>query len=306
MKKFISNILIFVLVSVVIYSFFIFAWGTITPSYFNKNLNYKLGAYGFMNSRINNANTLKDIDILFLGSSHAYRGFDVRFYENLGYKSFNLGSSAQTPLQTNLLLKRYLDTLNPKHIVYDVYPEIFDNDGVESALDLIANSSNDFESLKMALSINHVKVYNTLIFGYINDFFGTNSNYNEDKNKGSDTYIKNGFVEKELSYYNGKYKHDIKWKFKGYQQNSFEDIITYINSKNIHLSLVQVPVTKSRYKGYREKHKFDTYINKFSAYYNFNKLLDLNDTIHFYDTQHLNSKGVNLFNQAIKEQVLKK
>ena len=103
-----------------------------------------------------------------------------------------------------------------------------------------------------------------------------------------------------------KYKHDIKWKFKGYQQNSFEDIITYINSKNIHLSLVQVPVTKSRYKGYREKHKFDTYINKFSAYYNFNKLLDLNDTIHFYDTQHLNSKGVNLFNQAIKEQVLKK
>ena len=60
--------------------------------------------------------------------------------------------------------------LNPKLIVYAVDPNAFASDGVESAMDIIANDKNDRESLKMLAKINHLKVFNTLIYGYYKDY----------------------------------------------------------------------------------------------------------------------------------------
>jgi len=34
-------------------------------------------------------------------------------------------------------------------------------------------------------------------------------------------------------------------------------------------------------------------------YYNFNEMINLVDTLHFYDSHHLNQKGVRLFNEKI-------
>ncbi len=36
------------------------------------------------------------LDIAFLGSSHTYKTFDVRFYEKKGLNTFNFGTIAQT------------------------------------------------------------------------------------------------------------------------------------------------------------------------------------------------------------------
>ena len=80
---------------------------------------------------------IKNVDVLFLGSSHAYRGFDPRIFRKRGYSSFNLGSSAQTPSQTKVWLKRYLKHLNPKIVIYEVYPGTFSSDGIEASLDLV-------------------------------------------------------------------------------------------------------------------------------------------------------------------------
>ena len=55
-------------------------------------------------------------------------------------KTFNLGSSSQTPIQTKMLLDEHLDRLNPKLVVFEVYPVVFQLEGVESALDFIANT----------------------------------------------------------------------------------------------------------------------------------------------------------------------
>ena len=45
------------------------------------------------------ADTTINIDVLVLGSSHAYRGFDPRIFKKAGIKLFNFGSSGQTLLQ---------------------------------------------------------------------------------------------------------------------------------------------------------------------------------------------------------------
>lgn len=306
MKELIKNIALFTLFSSLGYILFICIWGVTVPEMYSRNLNYKIGAYGHLNSRIKDVQNAKDIDVLFLGSSHVYRGLDPRIFEEHGIKAFNLGSSSQTPIQTELLLKRYLESLNPKMILYDIYPETFGNDGVESSLDIIANSENDFESFKMALKINHVKTYNTMIYGFFRDNFSLNANFNEPIIKDRDTYVKNGFVEKQLSYNERTTKLIMPWSFEEKQQKAFENVLKLIDDKGIARKLIQIPVTKIRYEGYERKDVFESYIKKQGEYYDFNLLLNLSDTLHFYDTQHLNSKGVSLFDNFLIEKVLKK
>ena len=56
--------------------------------------------------------TIKNVDIIFLGSSHAYRAFDPDIFQNHGFSSFNLGSSSQSPLNSYFLMKKYIQKCN--------------------------------------------------------------------------------------------------------------------------------------------------------------------------------------------------
>ena len=73
---------------------------------------------------IDEAKEVKNVDILILGSSHSYLGIDTRTFNNIGYSAFNLGTTAQTPIQTELLLNRYLNSINPKIIVNKIIASI--------------------------------------------------------------------------------------------------------------------------------------------------------------------------------------
>jgi hypothetical protein len=150
---------------------------------------------------IKQINKNQNIDILFLGSSHAYRGFDTRIFKKYGYNTFNLGSSSQTPIQTLVLLKRYLDRINPETVIFEVNPTTFSSDGVESSLDIIANDRNDIYSYEMAFKIHHIKTFNTLLYAEYRDIFHLDDSFTEPIKKRKDTYIKGGFVEKEMAYY---------------------------------------------------------------------------------------------------------
>ena len=192
------------------YSGCILLWHLLFPRDITKNLSDRLGSYGHLNRRIQELKTFGDIDVLFLGSSHAYRGFDPRIFMQHGIRSFNLGSGSQSPIQTEILLKRYLNILNPKLVVYEVFPRNLSIDGVESALDLIANDKIDHLTIKMALDLNHIKVYNTVILGVIKDLLNLDRDYVEPIRKGRDTYVKGGFVEKRISFFNNRRKYSKK------------------------------------------------------------------------------------------------
>lgn len=313
MKIFISKLLLFFPFLVFSYVLLVFVWGYFKPSVFDSNLNYRIGSYGHLHSRISEIKEYRDVDILFLGSSHTYRGFDPRIFSRYGFKSFNLGSSAQTPIQTKVLLKRYLDYLNPKTVIYDVFPSIFKIDGVESSLDIIANDENDIHSLIMAFEINNIKTYNTLIFGFICDFFEINSSFKESIKRNEDTYIKGGFVEREIEYFQPiksvkKDHKKIKEKrnsindiFREDQLSSFLEVLEMLRKKNINIILVYTPIISENYKRQSYSTSFDSTMKKFGNYYNFNEIIPLNDTLHFYDPDHLNQIGVELFNENLIE-----
>lgn len=146
-------------------------WGSLMPSDLNKNLNYRRGASGYTYTRLHEVEKYKNVDILFLGSSHTYRGFDPRIFQLYGYSSFNIGTSSQTPLQTEVLLKKYIGHLKPSSVVFEVYPYVFSSDGVESSVDLIANDNIDKNTFLMAAKINNIKTYNTLLYAYVKRLF---------------------------------------------------------------------------------------------------------------------------------------
>lgn len=302
MKKFISNSLKFTLFAFIFYVSSLFVLGgRFVPSVFKPNLNYRIGSFGHLFSRLNEVNTVGDVDILFLGSSHAYRGFDPRIFLEHGYKTFNLGSSSQTPIQTKVLLQRYLSVLNPETIIFEVYPVTLSLDGVESAVDLIANDKNDQLSLNMALEINNLKTYNTLIYGFTREVLGLNNTFTEPIIKGNDTYISGGFVEKELSFYRPEFFKEQAVLLNEHQLESFSEVVQMIKNQNIELILVYAPITRALYASYQNTHIFDSIMSSYARYYNFNELITFDDSLHFYDSHHLNQNGVKLFNKALIE-----
>ena len=299
MRKFIRSIALFIPFAIVIYIVFTLIWGSFVPQKLNKNLNYRIGTYGHMFTRLQEAKNVREVDFLVLGSSHAYRGFDPRVFSQHGLVLFNLGSSNQTPIQSEILLKRFLKTMQPSRVIIEVNPFYFANDGVESSVDIIANSRNDLLSIKMALTINNQKTYNTLIYGLFRDLVGLNKSYVEKEIKSEDTYITGGYVERQHE--------TLQWKPtilesqapNEKQTNAFSNIILMLHEMKIPLLLVQSPITQELYKTYENRVQFDQEMRQSSTYINFNLEPALNDTLHFYDPEHMNQKGVEIFNQQL-------
>lgn len=305
MKLFIKTHLIFIVFLGVFYSIALFYWNEEAPKKFKKNINYRIGSYGHMFTRVNDIPNYNDIDILFLGSSHSYRGFDVRVFENHGYTCFNLGSSAQTPIQTEILLKRYLKTLNPEIVVYEVYPGSFCSDGVEAAVDLIANDENDWYSFLMTLKMANIKVANTFLYGLSRDVFNLNSEFIEpvERENAFDTYVSGGYVEKKVFHYKPKEQEEHHWKFDQKQIEAFNNVVEFLYAKDVNVVFIYAPITRGLYQSYTNNSSFDSILSPFENYYNFNENYPLNDAVYFYDEHHLNQDGVEMFNQKLIEVV---
>jgi hypothetical protein len=297
-KNFIGTLLKFFPVAAIIYLVLLVVWGDFMPEMFKKNLNYRIAGPGHTLTRFKEAHTVKDLDLLIIGSSHAYRGFDTRIFRQAGYnKVFNLGTSAQTPLQTKALLKRYIDVMKPKQVIYEVYPITFSLDGVEAGVDLISNDANDVYSWQMALDMESIKVLNTMFYSCYRQALGHNTD--ESLRKRSDTYIPGGYVEKDMAHYKPK-KHDPKiLELRDSQEKAFGDIMQMFKDRKINYVLVNAPVAKSLYNSYQNNAKFDSIMKTYGPYYNFNQIMQLNDSEHFYDADHLNQAGVKLFNEKL-------
>lgn len=306
MKRFIKSLILFTALSALFYPLLLFIWGLCMPSFLKPNLNYCQGAYGHMNSRLKEVKEIKNPDVLIVGSSLAYRDFDTRIFGAEGITAFNLGSSSQTPLQTKALMKRYLNIVNPARVIYVVDPDAFTSDGVESSLDVISNSPNDIHTLRMALAVNHIKVYNTLVYALIREISGLDKSFKEPEYKDGDRYVPGGYVEKQIAFFRHACYKEQKWNFKEKQTGAFNDVVMMTEERGINLILINPPVTNSLYKSYVNNNVFDSIMSLYGSYYNFNGEVALDDSLHFYDHVHLNGYGVEKFDSAVINKVFRK
>lgn len=154
----------------------------------------------------------------------------------------------------------------------------------------------------MAFELNNIKTYNTLIYAGFADFLNLNKNFVESPKKGNDTYISGGFVEKEIGYYKYVDQSKKEWKFKEKQLRAFDECLDFLRKKNIKTILVFAPITSRLYNSYTNNKYVDSIFTAYNLeYYNFNELMQLNDSLYFSDAHHLNQNGVKTFNAKLKK-----
>lgn len=297
MKKFLLNILKFVAFAIPMYIVLLFLWSLFMPQFMAKNVRSSIAAYGHLFSRVKETQKIKNPDILFLGSSHSYRGFDPRVFSEYGYKTFNLGSSSQSPINTQVLLKQYLEEINPKFVVYEICGETLETDGVESSLDMLSNNKIDYNATKMAFKLNNIRTYNTLIYNFIRQKLGLNNAIIEPSYQDGNTYIKGGFVESEYRKNPLKEEKKGKWNLIDYQLEKLKENIAFLKEKKIPFILVQTPITKKMYDARINNKEVESILSKQGKFINFQGVLKLNDTLDFYDSNHLNQEAIVKFNR---------
>ncbi len=270
------------------------------PGAFKPNVNDPFRSYGHTFSRLREADSVTDIDILFIGSSHSYRGFDTRIFERNGLATFNLGSGAQTPMQTKILLSRYLDKMSPKKIIYEIYPGTLSLDGLESTLDIIANDKVDYLSFLLGFKQFNIRSTNMLIYSIYRTLTSDFERLEEPDIKGKDKYISGGYVEKELRFFKKVNYPSQNWQLNSEKLFVVDEIVDLANQCGIETVFVFAPITESLYNSYCNNNRIDSvFKNKKEKYFNFNILLNLDDSLHFYDAHHLNQNGVEMFNEAL-------
>lgn len=300
--RFLLRSLAFAAFALVVYVVLIGVSGIALHPALRRNLVYPRGGYGDMWTRIHDLRDQGPVDVLVVGGSHVYRGFDPRIFAAHGLSLYNLGSSAQSMLQTEVLLDRYLDQLDPKLTIIEVYPGTFGVDGVESSLDLIANAGVDLPMARMALRVGNIKTINALIYSSERQLLGLDAHFSEaGKHAGqTDTYVRGGFLERR----GGGFTPSGKAKTQNVgalpeQLGTLQRILDRLAETHHRVVLVEAPITHWRYAAYRDHASHEQRMAALGPYLNFNGLPNLVDSVDFYDNHHLNQHGVAVFNQAL-------
>jgi len=299
MRSYLTDLLLFFLVALVVYAAVIIGAGALSPFSQYRNIKFAKGAYGHLYSRTREIPAHSDVDILFLGSSHVYRGYDPRLFSSRGLRTFNLGSSSQSPLQTKLLVDRYLDHLNPRLVVMDVFPLTFTTEGVESALDLIANDTIRWDMVDMSLRVKNIGVINSLLHGTFRQTLGLDAELVEPRTKENDTYVSGGYVQKGPMPFSLRNKQAVlEWDPPAYQWEAFEAIMADLKARNIPVVLVQAPVTSVYRYSAAERDTLAQRFGRYAPYVDLSDLFPQDDSTLFYDGHHMTQQGVELFNGA--------
>ncbi|MFM9986549.1 MAG: hypothetical protein ACKVOK_15015 [Flavobacteriales bacterium] len=302
MKKFILQIGIFLLFAAAFYFVALNIWGVYAPKFMAGNVKQKIGVHGFTAKRIHDVGEVSNVDILFIGSSHCYRGYDPRIFQRENFSSFNLGSNSQTPIQSEILLKRHLKNLSPDLVILDVYPVVMQNDGIESTIDFLGNTTIQKDLAAIALQSKNAVVLNTLLFRYTRQNLGLDTLPIHRTTKGSDTYVEYGFVQNNAVFKNTATYSTKKIEFSDDQVDAFENMIQFLNDEKINYIIVQSPLARARYQSYSNNREMDSTFASYGRYYNFNEMATVPDSL-FIDDSHLNQNGVEFFNNKLIERL---
>jgi len=301
MRDFLLRVVVFSILSLVCYPSFLFITKRLMPPVIRTNDGYCTHANHATWRMLQEIGDRGKVDVLFVGSSHVYRGYDVRIFERAGMKAFNMGTSAQTPVQSLYLMKKYLDLLDPELLVLDVWPEIFAIDGVESSLDLLSLEDPGKEEWQLMQHHRHLKVTTTWVDALVHDLLGSEGCERWLEPIEKDVYVKGGFVERKLEYYvpgTGQ-KNNIRVPYREDQFEALEEIIDMARERDIRVLLVFTPVSKELYGRYTGLEEFGRRMSALAPYVDFNQRVDLVDSLHFYDDNHMNQRGVERFDAEL-------
>ena len=293
MKRFIKYTVLFSLTAAVAYV--VLLW-LLCDAGWVRTARTEMANRGFLNTRIKDIANYHDVDVLFLGSSHSYRTFDTRFYRSQGISCFNLGSSNQTPVQTLVLLKAYLDSLCPRYVVFEVHPDIMENDGVECAVDLLTNMPLTCEASRMAWKSGNMKEINTWLYAIYNQKIRHRlESFSEDSVMDDAVYVPGGYVEIRKKEFEVKRYPRKELTIRPEQLKALKECLAMLKEKGIPYMLVEVQDAEQLRKSFKNHEWFEKQMQALGPYRY--KILPLEDRVHFCNSNHLYIPGIKLFNE---------
>ncbi len=269
---------------------------------------YSPGWSGQSMRRFREIEKYKDIDILFIGSSHCSRSFDPRTFSRLGVTSFNMGSDSQAPLNSYYLLKKYFDRLNPKLVIFEIYPAILEFDGLEGYYDLLVNLPMSKEIIQMGVAVNNPQAINALVTRAA--FSITNSiediRQNEIRNE---TYIKGGYLYAEIVHAGDNFGLSRDINISETQIKYVHRIIDFIKKRGSEILMLVAPIPNERREVMTNYEAVSGRIGAIAdnhdiGYYDFNKSLNLDTRDQFRDYHHMNANGAKVFSYALIDSLL--
>jgi len=242
----------------------------------------------------------KTIDMLFLGSSHCYRAFDPKVFEDCGYNIFNLGSSSQTPINSYFLLQKSIHKTNA--VVLEVYPVTICNSGNESYLEMVGAINCYTDLLQQAFSSQSFFDFQLLSLKPFID--------NKIKNGKADYCIfRKGYAVVPDSAINRKVIYDtltLDTTLMKFQLKFINKIVALCKEKNKKLIFTYAPLPSKLYLKNEAilMHYLKNIINKNSIpFIDMSHKHHLNDGYNFYDDDHMNASGVVLYNKAFIDEM---
>ena len=247
-------------------------------------------------------------DIVFVGSSRAYRGYSPFIFEKYNYNCFNLGTSAQSIKNTYFVIKHYINILNCKLLLVDVFAGSFTKNQLESSSDLIENIDNPKAAYEIATHNFDVRTINIASLRYLTETDAAYFKKIDYVGKGYSSNTDSMSLEKKKQFFEKVKLIHKKIKIEEEQIEYFNKIIDLCISKNVKVVIVHSPV--SYFYNYEIHQPFIDLlmpqINKNNiVFYDFSKCDSINTADHFYDDSHLNQAGVEIFNKQLINQLKK-
>ena len=291
MKPFLKNTILFLLLSLLFVEAMILLLGGTGKL---RNVSYLLQIGDGLYTKVRETDTVRDVDVLFLGSSHAYRTFDPRIFDSCGLHIVNLGSSNQTPLQSEVLLRTLLQRVNPRLVVMEVHPDIMVLDGVESAIYMVSNMPPSWPMVRMALRTRNWRVLMTALYAMPHNGLSPSFRHFVENEEG---YVQGGFVEHPMECYSPQPIESKAIVSVSQQEEALARCVAYLKGQGVPYLLLEVPDTKVLTDSYTNLSDFQDAMRQYGNYHYYPVPLD--DSLHFYNANHLNQRGVEIYDAFI-------
>jgi hypothetical protein len=298
MKLIVRNSLKVLLAALAIYAAVIFIFSNVqlidrrASSFFIPNLQ-RNGGQEMQMMRDLTSNETK-YDAIVLGSSHAYRGYDPRIFEQSGISLFNAGTSAQNAKGSLVLYNEYLRNRSDVFVL-DIYDPVFELEGTESNMRLIQNVPTNEAAL--ALVQQEFKIYT------LNALAVRLASINPTDEAPNADYIKNGFCEKKGILYAVEPLNDSVFDANEEMFVAFEKMVKQMQADGKRIVLCSHPLPASPgLHNYHDKFlsKFNPLVQRLGLQYidltYYSEGFGINE---FADLSHLNQQGVELYNRLL-------
>lgn len=245
----------------------------------------------------------KKWDVIVLGSSHAYKGYDPLVFSLNDLEMYNLGTSNQHMMCSYQIIKNHINKDNCNLLILDMFDKVFANNDIESKSDIIQNVDDDKTAIATAFSSGDIRALNMITLRYFNK---TMEPLNTDTIGYRNGYLK---ASKRLD---PKRKDITKmnWKYTPIPSQKKYLGILLEHCRKEGLKIVAVSHPTPRIYPMRDHDKFLADVNpllkKYNVpYYDYTNYKEMGNINFYSDPTHLNQIGTIRFNKMLIEDLIK-